>query len=240
MRRQWIGFLVAVACGWCATEARAEMIAGSDGLQGLGAFTGTFTYLHDSSTQARLVVELTNTSPGGTGYLTAFAFNNPGDRITGVSLVSSDPDFGLLGAAPYQNGVPGNPFGPFDLGAGTGGAFEGDGNPSTGLAVGQTGTFTFTLIGLGLDELTAGSFFDAPSVPPAQGQGPAAFVARFRGFAQGSDKVPGHPVVAEPPPISNHAPEPSALLIAGLGGVSALAGWVWRKRRRTPTTNESV
>jgi LPXTG-motif cell wall-anchored protein len=241
MQRQWIGFLAAVVCGFSATEARAEMIAGSDGLHGLGAFTGTFTYLHDSSAHARLVVELTNASPGGSGFLTAFAFNNPGDRIKGVSLVSSDPDFVLLGANSYRNGVPGNPFGQFDLGAGTGGSFRGGGKPSKGLAVGHTGTFTFSLIGIGLDELTAASFFDAPSARPGRGQGPASFVARFRGFApQGSDKVPGHLVVEAPPPSPNHAPEPSALLIAGLGGVSALTGWLWRKRRKTPAATQSV
>src|SRR5262245_65836718 len=113
--------------------------------------------------------------------------------MTGVTMDSSNANYGLLGSAPFHNGAKGSPFGHFDFGAGTGGSFEGGGNPSKGLAVGHSATFTFALTGTGLDGLTAASFFSSHSVPPGQGEGPEAFVARFRGFSpEGSDKVPGH------------------------------------------------
>lgn len=223
---------LAVLAGW-SSGARAEFISGSGGLNGLGAFTGTFTYTPDATdpTKATLAIGLTNTSPGGTGYLTAFVFNNPGGKVTGASLLASDSDFGLLGASPFSDGVGGSPFGQFDLGASTGGGFEGGGSPSKGIGVGQSATFTFTLAGTALNSLTASSFFSSLSVPPGQGEGPEAFVVRFRGFQpRGSDKVPG---VLEDPidPVGEitQTPEPSALLTAA--GLAMLTS-AWAALRR--------
>jgi hypothetical protein len=188
-----------------------------EGTGALGSYTGSFDYSASNSTTAQFTISLTNTSPADNGgYLTAFVFNNPFDYITGVSLVSSDPDFALLGGPTFDDGVNGSPYGQFDIGSSTGSSFEGGGNPSTGIAVGSTESFTFSFTGSNLDNLTEQSFLAALSVPPGDGQGDEGFVARFRGFEDGgSDKVPagggGQPVV----------PEPATMLLFGAGAVGA-------------------
>jgi hypothetical protein len=84
-------------------------------------------------------------------------------------------------------------------------------------------------MGKGLNTLTTASFFDTLSDPPGIGAGAQAFVARFRGFIpEGSDKVPG----VDPPALQG-VPEPSSLLLVGVGGGSlALMGWKRRRRRQ--------
>src|SRR5262245_20438389 len=48
----------------------------------LGACTGSATYNAANATSATLTITLDNTSPAGNGgYITAFAFNNPGNLI---------------------------------------------------------------------------------------------------------------------------------------------------------------
>jgi hypothetical protein len=229
-----LALLVPLALG---PRANAEAITSLTGLEGIGAFTGTFTYTPASATSATLVVQLTNTSAvGGGGFLTALAFNNPGGHITGVSFSSSDPDFGLLGGSSFSNGVSAGPYGQLDIGASTGGSFEGGGSPSQGLGFGATGTFTFNLTGTGLDGLTASSFFSAYSVPPGAGQGVQAFVARFRGFTSDgagnatSDKVRG--VLGTPLNPAEINPEPGSLILAAVGGVGTGILWLRRRARR--------
>ncbi len=179
------------------------------GTGSLGSYTGTFDY--DPST---FIVDLalTNTSAllNG-GFITAFVFNIPdGASVTGATLLSSDPSFGILGGPGFGDGVNGAPFGQFDIGASTGGSFEGGGGPIVGIAAGVTGTFGFTLTGVGLGSLSASDFLTTFSVPPGAGEGLEGLVVRFRGFEDdGSDKVPnsGGGIV----------PEPSAILLLGLG-----------------------
>jgi hypothetical protein len=216
-------------------RARADVIpiAGQSGLSGLGTFEGSVAYAVSNPNSAVLTVVLENTSPAGNGgYLTAFVFNNPQGRITGASL-SGPANFSLLGGPGFDDGVNGAPFGHFDLGAGTGGRFEGGGPPSKGLGVGGVGTFTFTLSGTGLDLLGADSFLAALSAPPGAGEGLESFVVRFRGFADGgSDKVPGSPTDPNDPPVLQElVPEPGAFVLAGTA-LAALAGWRWRRRER--------
>jgi hypothetical protein len=165
------------------------------GTGALGAFQGNLTVAPVDTDTATLVVTLENTSPAANGgFLTAFVLNNPDDSITSISSFSfSSTDatsaFSLIGLT--DNGVAGSPFGSFDFGATTGGGFEGGGDPSTGLDVGETGIFTFTLEGANVDLLTQASFEDELSFNPGGG-GAQFFVARFRGFEDdGSDKVPG-------------------------------------------------
>lgn len=222
-----------LALAW-VPPCRADLIpiSGNAGLSGLGSFEGSLAYSATDATHATLTVVLKNTSPvGNGGYLTAFAFNNPAGSITGVSF-SGPANFGLLGGSPFADGVNAAPFGQFDLGASTGSGFEGGGPPSKGLAVGQSGTFLFTLIGNGLDQFGAGRFLSELSVPPGDGKGHKAFVARFRGFADGgSDKVPYVP--PEPRVIPQETPEPGTL---ALGGTAlAILAW-WRRRPRAGTT----
>lgn len=118
--------------------------------------------------------------------------NNPDNKISAITLVSSPANFSALGLE--DSNVNGAPFGRFDFGASTGNSFEGGGNPSLGLATGASGTFTFGLVGTGLDTLTAESFLSAFSVPPGAGEGTQFFAARYRGLIDGgSDKVAAVP-----------------------------------------------
>ncbi len=59
----------------------ALMISGDPlaSTQGLANFTGSLTYNATASNSATLMVNLTNTTPAGGGFITAFALNNPGN-----------------------------------------------------------------------------------------------------------------------------------------------------------------
>ncbi len=187
--------------------------------EGPGNFTGSFDYSYSSDTNAQIIVELTNTSPvGNGGYLTAFAFNNPFNDITGVILsVGTSEKFNLLGGTNYKNSIPTSPWGTFDIGAAsTKKKWLGGGKPTGGISVGSTETFTFNLTGTDLNLLTTQHFIDEFSTG---GDSKAYwFGARFRGFEDdGSDKVPG----------STNIPEPSTLLLLGTG----IAGLIFSRRK---------
>jgi LPXTG-motif cell wall-anchored protein len=221
-------------CFFLSPPARAEQLVSLPSLNGLGTFSGSFTYTASDATQAEISVVLTNTSASG-GYLTGFAFNNPGNQITGVAF--SSVNFTLIGGSSFQNGINAAPFGQFDLGAAVGGDFQGGGNPSPGLAKNQTGTFTFQLTGTGLNTLNTNSFFSTLSTGNGDGQGPEAFVARFRGFPEGigqpgSDKTPG--TIEAPGAGVSLAPEPGSFTLAGLA-LAGLAGFGWLRRKSART-----
>lgn len=198
-------------------EAKAFLLLG-DGA--LGDYTGSFTYAAANASSAQIVVSLTNTSPvANGGFITALAFNNPLDLITGVSLASTDPDFGLLGASTFQNGISGSPYGNFDIGASITSSWLGGGAPQPGIGVGNSATFTFNLTGSSLNTLTADTFAQTLSSGNAGG-GNKAFVVRFRGFEDdGSDKVPGTFIPPNPPPPV--VPEPATMMLFGTGLVGA-------------------
>ncbi len=227
------GILTLALVGLRPCGARADLITGTTGLNGLGDFEGTLDYSATDSGHATLTVVLTNTSPAGNGgYLTAFAFNNPGQQITGVTLPAGA--FAVLGgSAGFSGGVTGSPYGQFDIGASTGGSWEGGGNPSAGLGVGQTGTFVFSLTGTGLDSLSAASFLGTLSAGPGDGEGDAAFVARFRGFNDGgSDKVAGIADDSTVTIASIGTPEPGALTLCGMALLSLAGCLLPRVRHR--------
>ncbi len=101
----------------------------------IGSFTGSWNYTFSSDTEATLTVELTNTSPEDNGgYITAFAFNNPDNLITDVTL-SDGGSFGVIGGDSFLNDVNGQPLGWFDIGAGIGNNWTGGGKPSAGIGV---------------------------------------------------------------------------------------------------------
>ena len=195
-----LGFLLI----FTVTPAMAVPITSLPGESGLGSFVGDFSY---NPGTAQIVVSLTNTSPAANGgYLVAFAFNNPGNAISGVSFASSSANFGLIGDPTFDNSIPASPYGDFDIGSASSASWLGGGSPTGGIAVGDTETFTFDLTGTGLGSLTTGDFFNTLSEGSASNQ-EQWFAARFRGFEDGgSDKVPGTPV-----------PEPATLLLVGLG-----------------------
>lgn len=219
-----------IAAVFSAGPAQAGFISGTHGLNNLGKFNGTVDYTAADAQHATLTITLANiTDPKLGGYITAFAFNNPGDAITAATLSSSSLNFGLLGAPHFDNGVNGAPFGRFDLGAGTGGSFEGGGKPSLGIAPGGSETFTFSLQGVGLNQYDVKSFLVELSSRPGNGEGNRPFVARFRGFAcePGSDKVPLDPGQF------HHFPEPSAVYLAATGVACLVGMQIRRLARRT-------
>ena len=229
MPKKIIAFAVILLTICWVGNSSASMVSflGNNGAENLGSFSGYISYTANDSQTATLTIELTNTSPAATGgYLTAFAFNNPNNDITGVSLATTPGNaFQLVGAPGFRNGISASPYGNFDIGASISRDFLGGGNPKAGIAPGQSVSFTFALSGAHLDDLTWLSFVNELSDRSKESQ---FFAARFRGFNNGgSDKVPGFihdPVNATPTPL------PSTLALMG----PALVGLAAFRRLRRP------
>ncbi|MFC1683520.1 FlgD immunoglobulin-like domain containing protein [Candidatus Zixiibacteriota bacterium] len=169
-------------------SAEAIMISGAGTW---GSFEGSIGYTCDQTLgRAQLTVKLTNTSPAGNGgYITALALNNPGERVAGVTL--ADTVFDLLGSPGFQNSIAAVPWGHYDIGAGMGGSWLGGGDPKPGIAVGESRTFDFSMVGSDLCDLSGMSFVSEG----AEG-GTDFLIVRFRGFENGeSDKVPPDAVI---------------------------------------------
>lgn len=220
-------FFLALAA-LCASlgSARADIINIADN-ELPGQFTGTVEVTNQTYSSALIKVTLTNTSPfSNGGFLTAFAFNDPNSTTKGnIGSVTNyqqtfnpatGQNFALLGAPTYNNSVSSAPFGNFDIGAGVGGSWHSGGNPVDGLAVGETGTFSFLVNGTNLTKLTAANLLTAMS-----STGTAGFVVRFRGFTDGSSDKDIAGVVVKPP-VNNPVPAPPALLLAGIGFVALI------------------
>lgn len=196
----------------------------------LGSFEGTFAYDPDTDS---VLVSLTNTSPVATGgFITAFAFNLPDDVVGDAVLsLTTDPEFQLLFGV---DSIEAHPLGFFDIGAttdpgdppphppGHDPSWLGGGDPSRGIGVGATASFTFALDLIG-PEPTTDQIFSVLSIPTSPGHDGYPFAVRFRGFtvppgADDSDKVVGGAAV----------PEPGSLLLLASGASALLA----RRRRR--------
>ncbi|UCD74727.1 MAG: hypothetical protein JSV91_13185 [Phycisphaerales bacterium] len=207
------------ACIFAASPALADSIEivgdGSNSTEGLGSFSGLLSYEADPfATIGLLTVELTNTTaPDVGGYITGFLFN--------IASTDADASATLLGDPPPThpfeqctgNGLNGEPYGnPFDSGAALGGEFLGGGDPTGGIAVGETGVFAFEVQADDAADLTALNFLEG-------GPYDFNFLVRFRGFAnEGSDKVPAVVV-----------PLPAPML---MGGAGLLGVFVAARRRR--------
>jgi hypothetical protein len=177
-----MGMILALLFFALASTAGAVLISGSGRW---GDFRGSLAYTCTSSPgEVTLTVELRNTSsPGNGGYITGFALNNPGGRITTVAF--ADSVFHLLGEPVFHNGINALPLGHFDIGAAMEDSWEGGGDPASGIAVGETRSFRFTFQG---DQLCAWNIMNLVNEPAAGGD--AFFAVRFRGFQNGeSDKV---------------------------------------------------
>ncbi|MCL4196619.1 MAG: PEP-CTERM sorting domain-containing protein [Phycisphaerales bacterium] len=172
----------------------------SQSTEGLGHFTGSIEYNYLSGSSGQLLINLTNTSPvENGGYITALIFNIGAPQRSGTDTATlqfaSFPAFENIPGP----GIGGSPFGLFDAGAGIIGQFEGGGNPTQGIGVGQSGMFEFLVDSAYADVLSAASFISGPN--------DFNFVVRFRGFANGgSDKVP--------------VPVPGSVALLGLGAVA--------------------
>lgn len=184
----------------------AIVFGGSNGIEGLGSFTGTMSWTYLGSGMGTLAVSLNNTSPAANGgYLTGFAFNT----ASGVGLtLASAPNAAWLG----MSNVHASPFPNFDFGAALGGNWLGSNSEDAtdGIGTGASGAFSFDVTGDDslLAGLTDASFFDT-----SNGYG---FAARFRGFEDGgSDKVPGEVLVT---PL----PQTLGLAAASLAGIALL------------------
>lgn len=213
---RWLRLLGGALMACAAAVAQAIPISGSSGVEGLGSWTGDLTYTAVDATHGTLTIQMANTSPAANGgYITALAFNNPYDWITGFSsFTSTDGDFA---ASPLcSNCVSGSPYGNFDFLISTGGGFLGSGSPTGGIKPGALGggteTFTYSLTGTNMAALTSNDFLKELS----SGGDPKSFVVRFRGFNNGgSDKVPVD------------LPEPGTLGVLALG----LGFLAWQRRQ---------
>lgn len=161
-----------------ADSVDIQGVVGSSAEQTGATYSGSLEYNFISGSTGELKVSLTNDTPASVGgFLTGFLFR--ADAITGTGLNSANPseflDTGTESAAP---------FGMFDGGAALRGSFLGGGNPSDGLAVGESGMFMFSITSATASTISAADFLGTLNEP--------GFIVRFRGLADGgSDKVPG-------------------------------------------------
>ncbi len=165
-------------------------------------YSGSLEYTFIGGSMGELKVSLTNDTPASVGgFLTGFLFR--ADAVTGTGLTSANPSAFLSTGAGS-----GSPFGTFDGGAALGGSFLGGGSPTSGLAVGQSGMFMFSITSATASSISAADFLGSLAAP--------GFVVRFRGLLDGgSDKVPGGPGVDVVVPL----PGAGALAAAGLAFV---------------------
>ncbi len=175
-------FLVSVFCvsGFMQQGSLAVPIFGNGPL---GSFEGDirYSYSNTSPTATELKVTIENTSDvNNGGYITAFAFNNPSDSISRVSLSSSDTDFQLIGGSGFDNSINAMPYGDFDIGVSLSNRgnnpFQGGGNPQKGIGVGIEETFTFSLTVTALSNLNIQDFLGELSIGNATGKQPAFFL----------------------------------------------------------------
>ncbi len=201
-----------------------------------GQFSGSVEVRSQTTTSAVIEVKLTNISTplSNGGYLTGFAFNDPNTAskgnisgVTSYTTTYSPPTgqaFTLLGAPTFTNTVSTSPYGNFDIGAAVGGDWLGGGMPQDGLAIGETGTFTFVVSGYNLTNLSAANLLAATSSNYTAG-----FVVRFRGFTDGSSDKDIAGIICPPPPPPGAVPAPPGLVLAGMGFGCLLLGRLRRK-----------
>lgn len=190
----------AVLSGVCS------QVDGDDADGEFGQCSKTMTLSDDGMT---LTIALTNTSPAANGgFITADAFLLPDIGIADWS--STDADFTFF--SPFDGNVSGGEVAGFNRNAlfSISDNWEGGGQPSAGIGVGETATFTLLFDSM-LEEADFLAAFASEAI-------------RFRGFANGaSDKdliVPGDDVTI---------PEPTTMLLLGMGAIGL--GSHLRRRR---------
>jgi hypothetical protein len=198
-------FTFAIATSTADASLISFVSQSQNSTEGLGAFEGTMEYVPDAinTTQGLLTIQLINTTHVDIGgFVTGFVFNiDSSDPDATASLTSATHPF--IGVTNH----PAEPFGnSFTAGAALSGNWGGNGDPSAGIAVGDTGTFIYDIFASDADSLTAESFIS--------GSLSYNFVVRFRGMDDdGSDKVPGKPI--------HTVPAPGALALLAAAGLIA-------------------
>lgn len=152
---------------------------------GKGHFLGALQYTAFSATQARLDIQLKNTTgPSRRGYITAFAFGNPSGLITSVMIQYNDTGgMDLIGGPTYAGGIDclnaTTGWGNADIGLSLGSDWNTAGYlPAIrgGIRNGQQGTFQLALVGTSLNTLTEANFQAAKT----SGATPIFFPCHFR------------------------------------------------------------
>ena len=218
--------LAAIGLSLTAQPAKAAFISPGISTESLGSFSGSLGVGFVSTNEATLTISLTNTSPVlNGGKITAFVFNNPNNAFT-IAFASSTLGTFATPLTAGNNQVSANPFGSFDYGVSTGGAFGGGGSPAGGLAVGATATWVFSITGTGAGSLADDDFLEALNTGANSNHDEQFMAVRFKGFVNGgSDKV-GTNIVT-----TNVVPAPAGLiLLASAVPVLAFGRLIRRKR----------
>lgn len=220
------GLVLAVVTllGTASTASAAPMLFTLEGetYSDLGASV-LFTYTATSNLTGRVDVQVTNTSTAYDPRLTGFAFNLPGSvlAVTGFSSSLS----GWSGTYDRNDiDTPGQ-FGFYDIAGATGSNPLNGGSPNFGIARTVTANFSFNLLGVGMMGLTETSFLNLLSHDPgAPNEDRQYFIARFQRVGAGG----GQSDVATPDGPPSSVPEPTTLMLTGLG----LLGLAALRRRR--------
>jgi len=220
-------------------------IANTGNVYGGGNFTGTLAVDNNGPTSASVRITLTNTATVASGlYLDSVAFSLPtGATVSSVTLTKSaglSSNWQVNGGPPaagnFSNDISTGPFGNLDFGAGIGPTWHTSGTATDGLkpgnVSGSTGTFTFDLVGTGLNAITADALLAALS-----DNNSAGLAVRYRTTDPNhvGDKVRAKKTLPPPPPPPpGVVPAPPALILA-LAGVGCLLGRGAFRRKTAPT-----
>lgn len=205
--------LACITSACMALSASADMVPITDNTaastEGLGRFTGTVAYTFLGGSSGRLDVSLTNTTDASLGgYITAFMFRTSPSVGTVTSMLSTW-DNGLDTNIPAStSGAPWDGTGSWIGGAGLTSSWLAGGSPVNGIAVGQTGNWSFAITSASASMLTAVSF-----VANTINTDTYAFIVRMRGLtlpdgSDGSDKIPARDL-----------PAPGAVALLGLASL---------------------
>jgi hypothetical protein len=172
--------------------------------------TVDFNYTPLSATSGQISIVITNTSDV-VSSLTAFAFNTP-SNVTGLSSFAGPTGWSGI-CNPDSINTP-MQYGFFDFAGITGPNFNG-GKVASGIAMGQTGSFTLDIAGTSMLTLTTADFLALLSDLSGKVGTPEYFAGRYQGIGTsgGSDvAVPGNSPVSEP----------STFLLSGVGMLIAV------------------
>ena len=174
------------------------------------AYQGSMQWSYTSGSAATITIQLTNTSSVAS-YLSAFVVGMADPSFV-VTQTSASTGFSQL----TGNGLKATPFGDFDWGSASTSSFNGGGSGGSGLAQGQSGTWTFSVSG------NAASLAAVNSAAVFNGANDWDFVAHIKGIQSGGGTVSEKLTSAL---MGTAMPSPAAL------SVLAIAGMASRRRR---------